>query len=181
MNSSAGEEAKFGTQQTFRRHDDERLDEVALHLTPQDMKILRRGGHVADLDVVLGAGLQKTLESRAGMFGTLTFIAVRKQQHNPTRPLPFRFRRDDELIDNGLRAIGEIAELRFPQTKHLRIIERVTVIEPEHRSLREWTVVNANARLFLGEMHERHVRFARLCVVKNRVPRAKSAARAILA
>ena len=92
MNSSAGEEAKLGTQQTFRGHDDQRLDEVAFHLAPQHMKILRGRGQIADLHVVLGAGLQKTLEPRAGMFGALTFIAMRKQQHNPARPLPFRFR-----------------------------------------------------------------------------------------
>src|SRR6059058_6117645 len=84
--------SKAGTQQTFRGHDDQGLDEIALHLTPQHMKILRGRGQIADLHVVLGAGLEKTLEARAGMFGALTFIAMRKQQHNPTRSLPFGFR-----------------------------------------------------------------------------------------
>jgi hypothetical protein len=37
------DESQFGEVAGIsRRHDDERLDEVALHLTPQDMKILRR-------------------------------------------------------------------------------------------------------------------------------------------
>src|SRR3984893_1886595 len=54
---------KLGTQQTFRRHDDERLDEFAFHLTAQEMEILRRGCRVADLDIVFGAGLQETFEA----------------------------------------------------------------------------------------------------------------------
>ena len=65
----------------------------------------------------------------------------------PLGPLPFRFRRDDELIDDDLRAVRKIAELRFPEAKHVRIIERITVIEPEDRGFGEKAVVNANARL----------------------------------
>ena len=41
----------------------------------------------------------------------------------------------------------EIAELRLPEAKHFWILKRVTVIESEHGSLRERTVVNADARL----------------------------------
>ena len=87
------------------------------------------------MDVVFGTGLQETLEAPAGMFGTLTFVAMRQKQNDATRSLPFRFCRDDELIDDGLRAIGEITKLGFPQTKHVRIIERVAVIETEHSRL----------------------------------------------
>ena len=70
--------SKLRAQQTFGRHDDERFDEVAFHLATQHMKILRGSGQIADLDVVLGASLQKTLKSGAGMFRTLAFVAVRK-------------------------------------------------------------------------------------------------------
>ena len=79
----------LGAQQTLRRHDDERLDEIALHLPPQDVKILRGRGEIADLDVVLGAGLQKSLEPRAGMFRPLPFVTVRQEQDDAARPLPF--------------------------------------------------------------------------------------------
>src|SRR5437762_12184675 len=103
-----------------------------------------------------------------------------EQQNNATGPLPFRFRGNNELIDNGLRAVGEIAKLRFPQTKHLRVIQRVPVIEPKHSSLRERAVVNTNAPLFPGEMHQWQVGLPRLRVVKHRVPCAKRAARTIL-
>ncbi len=70
----------LGAEQTFRRHDDERLDEVALHLTAQDVKILRRRREVADLDVILRTGLEEALEPRAGVFRSLAFVAMRQEQ-----------------------------------------------------------------------------------------------------
>src|SRR5439155_25475712 len=82
----------LGAQQTLWRKDDERLDEIAFHLAAQHMEILRGGGEIADLDVVFGARLKKALDASAGMFRTLPFVAVRKQQHNPTGALPLRFR-----------------------------------------------------------------------------------------
>ena len=145
------------------------------------MKVLRRGREVTDLDVVFGAGLQETLEASAGMFGTLTFVAVRQKQNDATGPLPFRFCRNDELIDDGLGAVGEITKLRFPQAKHVGVIERVAVIETEHGRLRKKTVVNADPRLLFRQMHERDVGFARFGVIKNGVTRAERSARTILA
>ena len=129
------------------------------------MEVLRRRCQIADLDIVLGAGLEKTLEPRAGMFRPLPFVAVRQQKHDPARPLPLRFRRHDELVDDDLRAVREIAELRFPQAEHVRKIERVTVIEPENGGFGEQAVVNTNARLLGREMEQRHVGPARLRVV----------------
>src|SRR5207244_8288211 len=52
--------------------------------------------------------------------------------------------------------------------------------KPEAGSLREGAVVNADARLFVGQVHERHIGSARLCVVKDRVPGAEGPARTIL-
>src|SRR5450432_593595 len=105
------------------------------------MKVLRRRRQVADLDIVLRAGLEKPLEPRIGMLRTLTFVAVRQEEDNAARALPLRFGRDDELVDDGLRAVGEIAELRLPETEHVWIIERITVVESEHGGLGEQTVV----------------------------------------
>ena len=115
------------------------------------------------------------------MLRSLAFVAVRQQQDDAARPLPFRFRRNDELIDDGLRAIREIAELRFPQAKHVRVIERIAVIEPEHGRFGEQAVVNADARLFRREMEQRKVRLARFRIVKKRVPMAECPAPAVLA
>ena len=62
MNSSAGDDACLARNRLFGVSDDERLDEIAFHLAAQHMKILRGGGEIADLDVVLGARLQEALE-----------------------------------------------------------------------------------------------------------------------
>src|SRR5207247_9861069 len=83
--------SEIGAQQTFGCHDDERLDEIAFHLAPQDMKVLRRRREVTDLNVVFGASLQEALEAPARMLGTLTFVAVRQKQNDPAAPSPFRF------------------------------------------------------------------------------------------
>src|SRR5438046_6444662 len=98
------------------------------------MKLLRRRREVTDLNVGFCASLHEALEAPAGMLGTLPFVAVRQKQNDPAGPLPFRFCRDDELVDDGLGTVSKIPKLRFPKAKHVRIIERVAVIETEHGS-----------------------------------------------
>ena len=123
VKSSASRSRQLGTQQTLWRHDDERLDEIALHLPAQNVEILRRGREIADLDIILGAepaGNARGARWNVPDPGPRTRA---EEENDAAGPLPFRFRRDDELIDDGLRAIGEIAELRFPQAKHVRVIE----------------------------------------------------------
>jgi len=46
------------------------------------------------------------------------FVAVRRD-HNPGRQVPFVLAPPDELVDDDLRAVGKIAELRFPQNERL--------------------------------------------------------------
>ena len=144
------------------------------------MKVLGRCREIADLNIILGGKLEKTLEATARVFRTLSFVTVRQKQHDTARPLPFRFGRNDELIDDRLRAIRKIAELRLPQAKHVRIIERVTVIETEDGGFRKQTVIDANALLLLTQMHQWHIRRAGFRVVKNRVTRAECSAGAVL-
>ena len=116
------------------------------------MKILRGCRDVADLNVVFGAGLQESLKSRAGMLRSLPFVAMRQKQNDPARSLPLRLRRHDKLIDDRLRAIREIAELRFPKAKHVWVIERIPVIKTENGRLGKKAVVYANAGLLRREI-----------------------------
>src|SRR5207247_3763443 len=109
-----GRGSKRGAKQTLRLHYDQWLDEVALHLAPQHMKILCGSSEIADLDVIFGAGLQKALQSSTGVLRPLAFVAMREQKHDPTWLLPFRFCCDDELIYDRLCSIDTIAELSFP-------------------------------------------------------------------
>jgi hypothetical protein len=78
-------------QQALGRHDHQRLAEGALHLAAQGVEVLRRGGQVADLDVVLGAELQEALEVGAGVLGPLALVAVRQQQDEAADALPLGF------------------------------------------------------------------------------------------
>ena len=119
-------------QQRLGRHQDQRLAEIAPHLAPQDVEIIGRRGAIGDLEIVLGAQLQIALEPRRAVLRPLPFEAVRKQHHQAAGAQPLGFARGDELVDDGLRAVGEIAELRFPQHQRLRVGERIAIFEAEH-------------------------------------------------
>ena len=116
-------------QQAFRSHDDQRLAPGAQSLAPEAMKVLRGRRRINHLDVVLGCEMQETLESSAGMFRALPFVAVRQQQDQAAEPLPLVFGAGDELIHNRLGRIPEIAVLRLPQNEPVGIIEAIAVFE----------------------------------------------------
>src|SRR5215472_9337769 len=65
-------------QQALRRHQDQRLPDLALELAAQDMKQVGGGRAVRDLHIVLRAHLQEALEPRRGMLRTLALVAVRQ-------------------------------------------------------------------------------------------------------
>ena len=69
----------------------------------------------------------------------------------------FRLARRDELVDDHLRAVGEIAELRLPQRQRVRLGQRVAVLEAEHGLLRQHRVDDLEAALPVGEVLERDV------------------------
>ncbi len=87
---------------------------------------------LAHLHVVFGAERQVAFDARAGMFRALAFVAVRQQHHQAARLAPFRFGAGDELIDHDLRAVGEVAELRFPEDQRQRVGHAVAEFETEH-------------------------------------------------
>ncbi len=95
------------------RHN-QRFLPVANRLPPQHVEELgRRAGH-HDLHVFVVAQPQEPLEPRAGVFGTLALEAVRQQEHDAAEMPPLLFGTDDELIDDHLGRVGEVAELGLP-------------------------------------------------------------------
>ena len=120
-------------QHALRRENDQRFPPRLQRLPPQQMKILRRGGRLADLNVVARRQLQKSLDARARMLRPLPFVPVRQQQRHARQQAPLVFARRNELVDDDLRAVREIAELRFPQHQRLRIIAAESVFESQHR------------------------------------------------
>jgi hypothetical protein len=106
-------------EQALGREDDQRFARAAaigaaIHLAAEQVEILRRRGAVADQHIVLGAQHQVTLDARAGVFRPLAFEAVREQHHQAAGLAPLLLAAGNELVDHDLRAVGEVAELRFP-------------------------------------------------------------------
>src|SRR5581483_5988147 len=114
VRSSAGEDASGWRSMLLREHH-QRLAPRTQRLPPQHVEILRGSGGLAELDVVARGELQEALDARAGVLRPLAFVAVRQQQHQSGEQAPLVLARGDELVNDDLRAVGEVPELRLPQ------------------------------------------------------------------
>src|SRR6185312_7461004 len=130
----------------------------------------------ADLQIVLAAELQEALEARRGMLRPLPFIAMRQEHHEARHAQPLGLARADELVDDDLRAIGEIAELRFPQHEGVRIGKTVAIFESQHRLLRERAVDDLERRLSGTDMIDRDVALLGLLIDEDGVTLREGAA-----
>src|SRR3546814_20825241 len=63
---------------------------------------------------------EEPLEPGRGVLRPLALIAVRQQHHQTRHAQPFRLAGRDELVDDDLGAVGEVAELGLPQGQRLR-------------------------------------------------------------
>src|SRR5580698_4356445 len=118
-------------QHAFWREDYEWFAPVAQGLAAEQMEILRGVGRLRDLDVVLGRQLQEALDAGAGVFRSLAFVAVREQHHDAGEQVPLGFAGGDELVDDGLGDVDEVAELGFPENERFGIVAAVAVFEAE--------------------------------------------------
>ena len=66
------------------------------------------------------AELEEPLEPRARVLRALSLVAVRQQQHDARVLPPLRAVGGDELVDDRLRDVHEVAELRLPQHERRR-------------------------------------------------------------
>src|SRR6266576_1406294 len=114
------------------------------------------------------------------MLRSLSLVSVRQKHHEPRRKVPLVLTGADELVDDDLRAVGEISELRFPQDKRLRIVAAETVFETEATCLGKRRVVNLAEGLLFGKMRESEVVVFGLCVDQNRVALVERAALGVL-
>ncbi len=100
--------------------------------------------------IVVRGQLQIAFHAGTGVFGSLTFIAMRQQHNQSAEQSPLVFARCDELIDDDLRTVGKVAELRLPQNQGLRIIAAVTVLETQDPSFGKDGVIDFESRLIRG-------------------------------
>ncbi len=95
LKAGAFEEIGFGrnrlgpAKEALRRHQDQRLAEIAVFLAAQGVEILRRGREVSNDEIVLRAELQEALKPRARVLRPHAFVSVRQQHHQIARGLPF--------------------------------------------------------------------------------------------
>ena len=88
------------------------------------------------MQIVFRRQLQEALDAGAGVFRALPLITMRQQQHDSGGQVPFVFGGGNKLIDNHLRAIGEISELRLPCHQRFRIVSAITVFESQYGCFR---------------------------------------------
>ena len=115
------------------------------------------------------------------MFRTLAFIAMRQQADEAGHAQPLAFARRDELVEQNLRAIGEIAELAFPERQRVGLRERIAVFEAEHGLFREHRIDDLVMALALADMVQRHVARFVFLVDQHRMALREGAALAVLA
>src|SRR5688572_30288053 len=114
------------------------------------------------------------------MFRPLPFIAVRQQADEAGHAQPFALARRDELVEDDLRAIGEIAELRLPQSERVGLGKRIAVFEAEHGLFGKHRVDHFEFRLLSAEVVERLVASLRLLVEEHRMALREGAALHVL-
>ena len=145
------------TQQRFRRHHHQRTTHPAQRLTTQHVVDLSRSRRHADLHVLLGAELQITLQTRGGVLRALPFVTVRQQHHQATHTAPLLLAGADELVDNNLRTVGKVTELRFPDGQGAWFSRGVTVFKRQNRLFRQHGVPDLELALTVMHVLQRGV------------------------
>ncbi len=111
----------------------------------------------------------------------LALVAVRQQQRHRGALAPLRLAGGDELVDDRLGAVGEVAELGLPQTSASGCLHRVAVLEAHRRVLAEQRVVDEEpAAVVVLQRVQRQVVLAGLGVDDGRVPLDERAAAGVL-
>ena len=99
------------------------------------MEVLGRRRQVGDAEVALGGGLEEALEARRGVLRSRAFVGVWQQQRQARGLAPLCQARRDELVDDHLCAVDEVAELGLPEDERLRRLLAVAVLEAEAADL----------------------------------------------
>src|SRR5215470_19442014 len=91
------------------------------------------------------------------MLRSLSFVTVRQQHDEAAHAQPFGLAGTQELVDDDLRAIGKIAELRLPQHQGARIGEAVAVFEADDGGFGKRAVDDLEWRLPRTDMVDRDI------------------------
>ncbi len=167
-------------QQALGRHHDQRFSPPSQHLAAQQVEQLRRRAGHGHLDVVLGRQRQEPLQPGAGVFRALPLEPVRQQQDQAREALPLVFGAGDELVDDHLRGVGEVAELGLPDRQPVGRLQAVAVFETQDTRLGQWAVVDLDGRLIRRDVLQGDVTVPVDHVVQDCVAMAERAALDVL-
>jgi hypothetical protein len=146
----------------------------------QQMIVLDRGRWVRHLDIIFRRHREEPLQTRARMFRALALEAMRQEQHETAETFPFVFGAGDELIDDDLRDVPEIAELRLPANQSRRRVEAIAVFESQDADFRQRRIINLHGTLVWIDMLQWDVTMAVLVIVENGMAMTEGAAADIL-
>src|SRR5262249_40147081 len=124
--------------------------------------------------------LEVALGPRARVLRPLPLVAVRQEEHDAAAALPLRLGARDELVDDDLRAVREVAELRLPEDELLRVGQAEAELEAEDGVLGEHAVQDEHVALLRTDAVQRRVDGARLDVVEDGVAMAERPPAAVL-
>lgn len=71
--------------------------------------------------VIVVGHLEEALHASTGMLRSHSLVAVRQQKHQSRLANPLLLTGRDELVDDALRVIVEVTELRLPDDQRLRV------------------------------------------------------------
>jgi len=75
-----------------------------------------------DEDVVLGAEVEEAFHPGRGVLSPLPLVTVGEKQGQPRGLAPLDLGRGEELVDDDLGPVDEVAELGLPEHKRLRAL-----------------------------------------------------------
>src|SRR5262245_39760675 len=110
------------------------------------------------------------------MFWSLSLVAVREQKHQRRRDAPFCPAGGNELVENHLGAIDEVAILALPDDESLRFLDVVAEFETDRGIFGQRAVVDLERRARLRKLLQRNESFPGTCIVKYRVTMAEGTA-----
>ena len=167
-------------QQALGSEDHEGLLDGVPPLPAQQVEVGGRGRRVDDPHVVLGAQGQEALDAGARVLGPLPLVAVGEEQDEAGGLTPLGLGAGQELVDDDLGPVHEVAELGLPHHERAVLGHRVAELEAHDRGLGQKAVVDLEAHAAGGHAVQGDVLPARAHVVEDRVALAEGAAAAVL-
>ena len=102
------------------------VDDLPIRALLQVVALLRRQRNVRRVFVRV---LKEALDAARGVFRTCALVSVRQEADEAALPPPLGLHRAEKVVEDNLRPIRKIAELRLPHHKRLGRLHRVAQLK----------------------------------------------------